>query len=87
MTLKIGRFPSASEAVRFGQQLGIDGHIFKPVRENANGRYTLHFGEFTQWKDAIRVMEAIRAKKLQIDLVVWPIPGSGTGSQSALYPI
>lgn len=77
MTLKIGTFMSAGEAVRSGVGLGIDGHTFSPVRDPLTNRYTLHFGEFTGWKDAIVVMDKIRAKDASLDVVVWPLP---TGS-------
>src|SRR5207245_1400187 len=76
MTLKIGKFNSAGEAVRTGVELGIDGHSFTPVRDPRTNRYTLHFGEFTGWKDAIAIMEAIKAKNSALDVVVWQIPAS-----------
>ncbi|MBI3890275.1 MAG: SPOR domain-containing protein [Candidatus Wallbacteria bacterium] len=79
MTLKIGKFASAGEAVRTGVELGIDGHSFTPVRDPLTNRYTLHFGEFTGWKDAIEVMEAIKGKNSALDVVVWPIPSSADG--------
>ncbi|MBI2943529.1 MAG: SPOR domain-containing protein [Candidatus Wallbacteria bacterium] len=79
MTLKIGKFPSAGEAVRTGVELGIDGHSFTPVKDPLTNRFTLHFGEFTGWKDAIAVMDAIKAKSAALDVVVWPIPAAGDG--------
>jgi cell division septation protein DedD len=77
MTLKIGKFNSAGEAMQTAVGLGVDGHTFSPVRDPLTNRYTLHFGEFTGWKDAIAVMEAIKAKDATQDVVVWPIPRAG----------
>jgi hypothetical protein len=88
MTLKLGTFMSAGEAVRSGVGLGIDGHTFTPVRDPLTNRYTLHFGEFTGWKDAIVVMEKIRAKDASLDVVVWPLPTSGApGRQEPRQPV
>lgn len=80
VTLKIGRFRDAGAAVKVGFDLGIPGYSFMPVRDPSNGLFTLHFGEFTSWQDAVAVMDRIKSQMPDIEVDPWPLPPRGPSS-------
>ena len=86
MTLKIGKFNTEAEAIKAGKKIAIDGHIFKAVKDPLTNKYTLHFGEYTNWKDSFSVLEAIKAGDSSLDVVVWPVPVDSEERTRGLEP-
>jgi hypothetical protein len=76
VTLEIGSFANAGEAVRFGVELGLPGHLFTPMQDPRTKRHGLRFGEFADWKNALPVLETIRAKRPTLDVRIWPLRAS-----------